>query len=165
MVTIWYTIPRKRRATGKTTPTGHPSAEGRKSPSAVAAVAPRRHASVSSVHRWYPTSLEEGLKGLRPRPTPGRPPGLSEWQKKKRVKGLLRGLQRPPVSALSCAQPHGAGPLQFLPISASTSSRPRCPVGGSGSDPSAGRSQAVLGGASTSSSGILSCVCAGTQSG
>ena len=100
---IWYTIPRKRRTTGKTTPTGHPVAEGRKSPSAVAAVAPRRHASVSSVHRWYPTSLEEGLKGLRPRPTPGRPPGLSEWQKKKRVKGLLRGLQRESGSPCICA--------------------------------------------------------------
>jgi transposase len=57
----------------------------------LSAVALAVGASVSSVHRWHQTYLEKGLKGLRPRPTPGRPPRLSERQKKKLVKVLLQG--------------------------------------------------------------------------
>ena len=37
-------------------------------------------ASVSSVHRWYQAYQAEGLKGLSPRPTPGRPPKLARAQ-------------------------------------------------------------------------------------
>lgn len=62
-----------------------------KAGNALSAVAAAVGASVSSVHRWYQTYLEEGLKGLRPRPTPGRPPKLSERQKKKLEKRLLQG--------------------------------------------------------------------------
>lgn len=45
-------------------------------------------ASVSSVHRWYQTYQAKGLEGLRPRPTPGRPPKLSLAQRH-RLAGLL----------------------------------------------------------------------------
>lgn len=48
-------------------------------------------ASVSSVFRWHQTFQAKGLRGLRPQPTPGRPPKLSESQKRKLVQVLLKG--------------------------------------------------------------------------
>jgi len=51
-------------------------------------------ASVSSVHRWYQTHQEKGLRGLRPRPTPGRPPKLSPSQRR----GLVRLLRKGPLA-------------------------------------------------------------------
>lgn len=48
-------------------------------------------ASVSSVHRWQQTYQEKGLRGLRPRPTPGRPPKLSRAQKTTLLRLLKRG--------------------------------------------------------------------------
>jgi transposase len=57
----------------------------------LSAVARALSASVSSVFRWYQTDRREGVQGLRPRPTPGRPPKLSDAQKRRLVKVLLRG--------------------------------------------------------------------------
>jgi len=48
-------------------------------------------ASVSSVHRWYQTYQQKGLRGLRPRPTPGRPPKLSPSQRRRLLRLLRRG--------------------------------------------------------------------------
>src|SRR5512135_3157778 len=59
------------------------------------AVAQALNASVSSVHRWSQTYRMGGLKGLRPRPTPGRPSRLTPAQQAQ-VIGLLR---RGPLSA------------------------------------------------------------------
>jgi transposase len=55
------------------------------------AVARALSASVSSVFRWYQGYKKRGLRGLRPRPTPGRPPRLSKKEKSKLVKLLLQG--------------------------------------------------------------------------
>ena len=52
-------------------------------------------ASLSSVVRWRQAYRKEGQKGLRSRPTPGRPSRLSENQKKRLTKHLLKG----PLSA------------------------------------------------------------------
>jgi transposase len=57
----------------------------------LSAVARALSASVSSVFRWYETYQGSGLRGLRPHPTPGRPPKLSESQKRQLVKVLLKG--------------------------------------------------------------------------
>ncbi len=57
----------------------------------LSAVARALSASVSSVFRWSQTYRTKGLRGLQPQPTPGRPPKLSESQKRRLVKGLLRG--------------------------------------------------------------------------
>ena len=57
----------------------------------LSAVARALSASVSSVHRWYQSYRKEGNSGLSPRPTPGRPPGLSERQKERLEKLLLKG--------------------------------------------------------------------------
>jgi transposase len=57
----------------------------------LSAVARALSASVSSVFRWYQTYRRKGVQGLRPRPTPGRPPKLSGAQKRHLVKVLLRG--------------------------------------------------------------------------
>jgi transposase len=57
----------------------------------LSAVARALSASVSSVFRWYQTYRTEGRRGLRPRPTPGRAPKLSDSQKRKLVKVLLKG--------------------------------------------------------------------------
>jgi transposase len=57
----------------------------------LSAVARTVSASVSSVFRWDETYRQKGLKGLRPRPTPGRPPKLSPSQKKRLVTLLLKG--------------------------------------------------------------------------
>lgn len=55
------------------------------------AVALRVHASLSSVVRWQQAYQQHGKEGLRPRPSPGRPPGLSDRQKEKLVRLLLAG--------------------------------------------------------------------------
>ena len=53
------------------------------------AVARALSASVSSVHRWAQAYQTKGLRGLRPRPTPGRPPRLTPAQQAQ-VLGLLQ---------------------------------------------------------------------------
>ncbi len=47
----------------------------------LSAVARQFSASVSSVHRWWQAYAREGPRGLRPKPTPGRPSRLSAGQK------------------------------------------------------------------------------------
>lgn len=54
-------------------------------------VAATLSASVSSVVRWCQTHQKQGLKGLRPKPTPGRPPRLSDSKKKKLTQLLIKG--------------------------------------------------------------------------
>jgi len=49
--------------------------------------------SVSWVHRWYRSYQAEGAKGLCARQAPGRPPKLSEVQRKRLVELLQRGPQ------------------------------------------------------------------------
>jgi transposase len=61
---------------------------------ALSAVARQVHASVSSVFRWWQTYRRHGSRGLRPKPTPGRPARLSEAQKGKLVRLLLKGALR-----------------------------------------------------------------------
>ncbi|MEW5994553.1 MAG: winged helix-turn-helix domain-containing protein [Candidatus Zixiibacteriota bacterium] len=41
--------------------------------------------------RWYQAYQENGLEGLKPQPTPGRPPRLTPAQKEGLVKALLKG--------------------------------------------------------------------------
>ncbi|MBI5242561.1 MAG: transposase [Elusimicrobia bacterium] len=48
-------------------------------------------ASLSSVVRWCQAHRRQGLKGLRARPTPGRPPRLSERQKEETLRLLVKG--------------------------------------------------------------------------
>lgn len=48
-------------------------------------------ASLSSVVRWHQTYRKRGLRGLRPKPNPGRPPLLTEKYKQKLVRILSRG--------------------------------------------------------------------------
>jgi len=48
-------------------------------------------ASVSSVFRWYRQYKRRGTTGLKPRPTPGRQPRLSNSQKINPGKVLLKG--------------------------------------------------------------------------
>ena len=57
----------------------------------LSAVARALSASVSSVFRWFQTYQEKGSRGLRPQPTPGRPPKLSKSQKSQLAKVLLKG--------------------------------------------------------------------------
>lgn len=54
-------------------------------------VATQLQSSLSSVVRWYQAYRKNGLKGLRPRPTPGRPPILSQSEKEELVQILLKG--------------------------------------------------------------------------
>jgi transposase len=54
-------------------------------------VAAQVDASLSSVVRWYQAYQKQGKRALKPKPTPGRPPRLSDAQKKKLVKILLQG--------------------------------------------------------------------------
>jgi transposase len=61
---------------------------------ALSAVARQVHASVSSVFRWWQTYRRHGQRGLRPKPTPGRPPRLSAAQKRKLIRRLLQGARR-----------------------------------------------------------------------
>ena len=57
----------------------------------LSAIARAVGASVSSVFRWAEAYRTQGLLGLRPRPTPGRPPSLSVAQKKRLAALLLKG--------------------------------------------------------------------------
>ncbi len=57
----------------------------------LSAVARAVSASVSSVFRWAGTYRTKGLRGLRPRPTPGRPPKLSRAQRARLERVLLKG--------------------------------------------------------------------------
>jgi transposase len=57
----------------------------------LSAVARAVSASVRSVFRWAEAYRQQGLKGLRPRPTPGRPPKLSSSQKKRLTSLLMTG--------------------------------------------------------------------------
>jgi transposase len=57
----------------------------------LSAVARALSASKSSVFRWYEAYKTKGRAGLRPHPTPGRPPKLSEKQKQRLTKLLLAG--------------------------------------------------------------------------
>ena len=58
------------------------------------AVAHASGASLSSVVRWFQAFRRKGLKGLKSRPTPGRPCRLSLAQHKQLEKLLLQGAQR-----------------------------------------------------------------------
>src|SRR2546426_10264162 len=60
----------------------------------VAAVARRVQASGSSVWRWWQTYQRDGLRGLRPTPTPGRPPRLSGGPLRTPGRILARGPRR-----------------------------------------------------------------------
>src|SRR6266851_9626449 len=57
----------------------------------LSAVARQFSASVSSVHRWWQAYEREGARGLRPKPTPGRPSRLSPGEKAKLVTLLGHG--------------------------------------------------------------------------
>ena len=61
----------------------------------VSAIARWIGASKSSVVRWRDAYRRNGLKALRPKPTPGRPSRLSARQKK----GLIRVLLQGPLAA------------------------------------------------------------------
>ena len=54
-------------------------------------VARQFSASVSSVHRWWQAYTRAGVRGLRPKPIPGRPSRLSAVQKQRLVTLLGRG--------------------------------------------------------------------------
>src|SRR2546428_4617218 len=55
------------------------------------AVARHVQASVSSVWRWWQSYQRDGPRGLRPKPTPGRPPRLSGSQLRTLERILVRG--------------------------------------------------------------------------
>jgi transposase len=57
----------------------------------LSAVARKVHSAVSSVFRWWQAYQRDGQRGLRPKPTPGRPPRLSEAKKRKLVRLLVQG--------------------------------------------------------------------------
>ena len=57
----------------------------------VSAIARLLAASKSSIVRWREAYKKQGIKGLRPRPTPGRPARLSRAQKARLAKYLLKG--------------------------------------------------------------------------
>ena len=57
----------------------------------LSAVAQRVGSSVSSVFRWQQAFQKEGEKGLNCRASPGRPPKLSEGEKRRLVSLLLKG--------------------------------------------------------------------------
>lgn len=66
-----------------------------KAGNSLSAVARALSASKSSVCRWYEAYKKKGRVGLRPKPTPGRPPKLREPQKRRLAKLLVAG----PVAA------------------------------------------------------------------
>lgn len=55
------------------------------------AVARTVRASKSSVFRWYQAYQRRGRAGLRPKPTPGRPPKLSEAHQQRLTRVLVAG--------------------------------------------------------------------------
>lgn len=57
----------------------------------LSAVARALSASVSSVFRWARAYGAKGLRGLQPRPTPGRPPKLSRARRERLKRMLLKG--------------------------------------------------------------------------
>jgi transposase len=57
----------------------------------LSAVARQFSASVSSVYRWWQAYTRAGVRGLRPKPIPGRPSRLSAVQKQQLVTLLGRG--------------------------------------------------------------------------
>lgn len=57
------------------------------------AVAAALSASLSSVVRWCQTHKKHGLRGLQPKPNEGRPCRLTESQKEKLKRILLKGSQ------------------------------------------------------------------------
>ena len=57
----------------------------------LAAVARQFQASASSVFRWWQAYQRDGRRGLRPKPTPGRPPKLAAAQKRKLLSVLGQG--------------------------------------------------------------------------
>lgn len=57
----------------------------------LSAVARTVRASKSSVFRWYQAYKRRGRAGLRPTPTPGRPPKLSESQQQRLTRVLVAG--------------------------------------------------------------------------
>jgi transposase len=77
-------LEQRRRRAVQLLQAGHP----------MSAVAQRVRASVSSVWRWWQTYQRAGLRGLRPTPTPGRPPRLSEGQLRTLERILARGPRR-----------------------------------------------------------------------
>lgn len=58
------------------------------------AVANAVGSSVSSVFRWWESYRQRGRAGLKSKPTPGRPPKLSEAQKRKLLRILLKGARQ-----------------------------------------------------------------------
>ena len=75
-------------AAGTAAPTGHPAVTGGED-SVGRGPGPQRVGEFSVP--LVPDVPPEGGRGLRPRPTPGRPPKLSEAQKRHLIKVLLRG--------------------------------------------------------------------------
>src|SRR5258707_8802308 len=71
----------------------------------VSAIARLLAASKSSVVRWREAYKKHGLKALRPKPTPGRPPRLSIAQKGRLAKYLLKG----PIAAGYSTRPWDLG--------------------------------------------------------
>jgi transposase len=65
-----------------------------KSGRTLSAVARQVQASVSSVCRWWQAYQRHGPRGLRSKPTPGRPPRLSDAQKRTLVRLLSTGALR-----------------------------------------------------------------------
>lgn len=57
-------------------------------------VARRIGASVSSVSRWRDAVAQQGEQALTSKPVPGRPPRLSEAQKRRLLEALARGSHR-----------------------------------------------------------------------
>jgi transposase len=57
----------------------------------LSAVARKLRASRSSIWRWVHTYRQQGLRGLRPKPTPGRPSYLSRTEKEQLAQMLLQG--------------------------------------------------------------------------
>ena len=55
------------------------------------AVAAQLGCAKSSVSRWRHTAKRAGLRGLAPKPIPGRPPKLSSAQKQRLVRRLVKG--------------------------------------------------------------------------
>jgi transposase len=75
-------------------------------------VARQFSASVSSVHRWWQAYTRAGVRGLRPKPIPGRPSRLSAVQKQRLVTLLGRGPLRAGYRTDLWALPRVAGVIR-----------------------------------------------------